>query len=750
MKYVQSAVVIAALLNNSKAVSLKSNGQHISKAEQMAAEHALLEMTYNQRKSETAAKAMNLTDEQLLEKVNQTVALAKQEAAIKEKIAMAEPPKPPAAPTPPDAEKTKEAVAKDAEMKAIEEVLSRRILDRLTYDYGYPYANPHYYPINPELAWKIGSLRAYHDYLLGWELENAIAGLVAPSIEEVAKVLQAATNTSGMKNAEEQKKAVAAAPAAAGFVQLESEGVPVLVQPTLMENDAAHEDLKQRNIMMDGVNGYDFVQTKAEGIPVLVNPESMLKTDTITEVGLGQMTIGIEDVNLVGTDSAKPTDDSNVVLQVNGVPVLVNPESMIKTDTTTSVGISSMQVGLEDLTFMQREKQPADDSNVVLQVNGVPVLVNPESMIKTDTTTSVGISSMQVGLEDLTFPQIPNDENVVLQVNGVPVTVPESNQNLELNQQVVLQVHGVPVYVNPESMLRTDTFTTGVGLGKMEVGIDELKNLNVGLNNEVVMQVHGKPVKIQDNTLLMNPVENPPFNNWSVNQPNVPHLHGMEGTEDLGARDIIIDGVNYDYVQTSNPVENPPFNNWSVNQPGVPHLHGMEGTEDLGARDIIIDGMNYDYLQTSNPVENPPFNNWSVNQPSVPHLHGMEGTEDLGARDIIIDGMNFDYLQTSNPVENPPFNNWSVNQPAVPHLHGMEGTEDLGARDIIVDGVNFDYVQLGKKDDVSPHDQPLSSSDYVPSPAVKGMGMGGHDDLSMDMTVYGTGVHVPQKQSAAH
>ena len=107
---------------------------------------------------------------------------------------------------------------------------------------------------------------------------------------------------------------------------------------------------------MDGVNGYDFVQTKAEGIPVLVNPESMLKTDTITDVGMGQMTIGIEDVNLVGTDSAKPTDDSNVVLQVNGVPVLVNPESMIKTDTTTSVGISSMQVGLEDLTFMQREK----------------------------------------------------------------------------------------------------------------------------------------------------------------------------------------------------------------------------------------------------------------------------------------------------------------------------------------------------------------------------------------------------------
>jgi hypothetical protein len=253
---------------------------------------------------------------------------------------MAEPPKAPAAPAPADPAKTQEAVAKDAEMKAIEEVLSRRILDRLTYDYGYPYGNPHYYPINPELAYKIGSLRAYHDYVLGWELENAVAGLVAPSIEEVAKVLEAITNTSGMKNPEEAKKAAAAAPkppAAATFVQTEAEGVPVLVVPTLLENEAAHEDLKQRNIMMDGVNGYDFVQTKAEGIPVLVNPESMIKTDTITDVGMGEMTIGIDDVHLLQT---KPLDDNLVTLQVNGVPVLVNPESMIKTDTMSSVGIS--------------------------------------------------------------------------------------------------------------------------------------------------------------------------------------------------------------------------------------------------------------------------------------------------------------------------------------------------------------------------------------------------------------------------
>jgi len=180
-----------------------------------------------------------------------------------------------------------------------------------------------------------------------------------------------------------------------------------------------------------------------------------------------------------------------VVLQVNGVPVLVNPESMIKTDTMTSVGISEMEVGIDDLTF----PQIPNDENVVLQVNGVPVLVNPESMLKTDTVTSIGMGSMEVGIDTL------NDLNVALEAD------------------VVLQVNGVPVHVAPESMLRTDTFTNGVGIGEMEVGIDVVKNLNQ-VDSQIVMQVHGKPVGIkmmQDNTLLMNPVENPPYNNWSTN-----------------------------------------------------------------------------------------------------------------------------------------------------------------------------------------------------------------------------------------
>jgi len=57
---------------------------------------------------------------------------------------------------------------------------------------------------------------------------------------------------------------------------------------------------------------------------------------------------------------------------------------------------------------------------------------------------------------------------------------------------------------------------------------------------------------------------------------------------------MVIDGVNgFDLVQTGqknfNPVVNPPLNNWSVNQPAVPHAQGMAGNEDLG-EDIMVGG----------------------------------------------------------------------------------------------------------------------------------------------------------------
>lgn len=45
-------------------------------------------------------------------------------------------------------------------------------------------------------------------------------------------------------------------------------------------------------------------------------------------------------------------------------------------------------------------------------------------------------------------------------------------------------------------------------------------------------------------------------------------------------------------MRSGNPVDNPPYNNWSVNQPSPPHDVGLKGKENLGLRDILIDGIN--------------------------------------------------------------------------------------------------------------------------------------------------------------
>ena len=55
--------------------------------------------------------------------------------------------------------------------------------------------------------------------------------------------------------------------------------------------------------------------------------------------------------------------------------------------------------------------------------------------------------------------------------------------------------------------------------------------------------VASKPVQ-----LAQNPVENPPMNNWSVNQPSPPHAQGLSGTADLG-QNIIVDGHHVAFAQ---------------------------------------------------------------------------------------------------------------------------------------------------------------------------------------------------------
>ena len=152
------------------------------------------------------------------------------------------------------------------------------------------------------------------------------------------------------------------------------------------------------------------------------------------------------------------------------------------------------------------------------------------------------------------------------------------------------QISGTPVTVNPESIMKENTMAkANLGLTKVRVGPDEM---NLGQRDATNVQLDAQ-----------NPVWNPPFNNWSVNQPSPPHDSGDRGDQDLELRDLIIDGVNgYDLVQTrsKNPVWNPPFNNWSVNQPSPPHDHGLNAYADLG-QNIIVDGHKIHYAQRSEP-----------------------------------------------------------------------------------------------------------------------------------------------------
>jgi len=229
-----------------------------------------------------------------------------------------------------------------------------------------------------------------------------------------------------------------------------------------MENEVSDVDLNQRDFILDGINGIDFVQTKSEGVPVYVNPTLL-------------------------------------------------PNEAITTD------------------LHQRDY-------------------------------------------------------IIEGINGIDFVQLKSNLHRPIYDTITLQVNGVPVTVNPESMLRDNV------MEHQNLGV----SLEVGYNTETLNLV-------QTDAQIANPVVNPPFNNWSVNQPSVPHDSGDNGHQDLELRDIIIDGVNgYDLVQTGqskmNPVVNPPFNNWSVNQPSPPHDTGMKGGEDLG-EDITVGGDAVHYHQ---------------------------------------------------------------------------------------------------------------------------------------------------------
>lgn len=256
------------------------------------------------------------------------------------------------------ATQTDEKESKDAEFKEIEKVLANRIYGRLR-DGGY--FGPYHYPLTRDLYDQIASIYAYHDMILGYELQNAIiAGLVDPGLDAILNTLRAITDSTrmsrenslpaGKSKASSQETPAAAnatkpaatastpaattatppptpipTPAAASFVGLESEGVPVLIQPRLLTNHMSEADLGARNQIIDGINGYDYLQIEEEGVPVFIQPK--LLTNHMADVDLHQRNVIIEGVN--GFDFVQESDTNDgeyVVLQMeNGrAPVKVN------------------------------------------------------------------------------------------------------------------------------------------------------------------------------------------------------------------------------------------------------------------------------------------------------------------------------------------------------------------------------------------------------------------------------------------
>lgn len=101
-----------------------------------------------------------------------------------------------------------------------------------------------------------------------------------------------------------------------------------------------------------------------------------------------------------------------MTLQVNGVPVYVNPEAMMNTNNqmaSASLG-QDIRIGPDDVSFKKNQKKHESklEDNVVLQVNGVPVYVNPEAMMNqnnTEASTNLGLTNMEIGPDEVSVAQ---------------------------------------------------------------------------------------------------------------------------------------------------------------------------------------------------------------------------------------------------------------------------------------------------------------------------------------------------------
>lgn len=181
--------------------------------------------------------------------------------------------------------------------------------------------------------------------------------------------------------------------------------------------------------------------------------------------------------------------DDSVTLQVNGVPVLVNPESELMTDEMAGARLNPCF----DVNGKPKVCEVGPDDVVILQVNGVPILVNPESELMTNQMADARLNPCFDVNGKPKICEVGPDEVVVAQLDNFEPTFDDS---------VVLQVNGVPVLVNPESELMknemADARLQGVGERKWEVGPDNITAFAQQIRpaEYQTLLIDGKPVLV--------------------------------------------------------------------------------------------------------------------------------------------------------------------------------------------------------------------------------------------------------------
>jgi hypothetical protein len=129
---------------------------------------------------------------------------------------------------------------------------------------------------------------------------------------------------------------------------------------------------------------------------------------------------------------------------------------------------------------------------------------------------------------------------------------------------------GVPITVNP--VVRKNEVADAKLDLNMTVGDDK-----VVLHQQTTKLAQGVPVLV-DPILLKNTMASEKFGNHIL----------------VGSDEIEYNKKSMKLAQVANPTENPPYNNWSVNQPSPYHSQGYAGKEDYG-QNILVDGHHVRY-----------------------------------------------------------------------------------------------------------------------------------------------------------